>query len=61
MLDNAFEFYYKASELKDILRSGAIQWKVNKSRMESIAEHIYGCLILAISLKSELTVDIDLR
>lgn len=60
MLDSAFEFYYKACELKDILRSGAIQWNVNRSRMESIAEHIYGCLILAISLKSELNIDVDL-
>ena len=60
MLNNAFAFYYKASELKDILRSGAIQWNVKKVRMESVAEHIYGCLILAIALKSELNIEVDL-
>lgn len=60
MLNNAFAFYYKASELKDILRSGAIQWNVKKDRMESVAEHIYGCLILAIALKSELNIEVDL-
>ena len=60
MLNDAFEFYYKASELKDLLRSGAIQWRVNKERMESIAEHTYGCMILAIALQSELDIDVDL-
>lgn len=60
MLNSAFAFYYKASELKDILRSGAIQWNVKKDRMESVAEHIYGCLILAIALKSELNIEVDL-
>lgn len=60
MLSNAFDFYYKAAELKDILRSGAIQWSVKKERMESVAEHIYGCLILAIALKSELMIGVDL-
>ena len=60
MLNNAFAFYYKASELKDILRSGAIQWNVKKDRRESVAEHIYGCLILAIALKSELNIEVDL-
>ena len=60
MLNDVFEFYYKASELKDLLRSGAIQWRVNKERMESIAEHTYGCMILAIALQSELDIDVDL-
>lgn len=60
MLKDAFEFYYKATELKDLLRSGAVQWRVNKDRIESIAEHTYGCMILAISLQSELDLDVNL-
>ena len=60
MLKDAFKFYYKATELKDMLRQGAVQWEVNKKRLESIAEHTYGCMILAISLQSELKLDIDL-
>ena len=60
MLKESFEFYYKAVQLKDLLRSGAVQWRVNRDRMESIAEHTYGCMILAISLHSELDLDVEL-
>ena len=60
MLKESFEFYYKAAQLKDLLRSGAVQWRVNRDRMESIAEHTYGCMILAIALHSELELDVEL-
>lgn len=60
MLDDAIKFYYKATKLKDILRQGAIVWNVSKPRLESIAEHTWGCLILAIALHSELKLDLDL-
>ena len=60
MLKDAFKFYYKATELKDMLRQGAVQWEVDKERLESIAEHTYGCMILTIALQSELKLDIDL-
>lgn len=60
MLEDSFKFYYKATKLKDMLRQGAVQWNVKKERLESIAEHTYGCLILAISLYSELNLNIDL-
>lgn len=60
MLDKSFEFYYHAIKLKDMLRSGPLVWRVNKDRIESIAEHTFGCMILAISLYSQLKLDLDL-
>lgn len=60
MLDESFKFYYKAIKLKEVLRSGPLMWKVNKDRIESIAEHTFGCMILAISLYSQLKLEIDL-
>lgn len=60
MLKDSFIFYYKATGLKDMLRQGAVQWKVDKERLESIAEHTFGCMILAIGLKSELNINVDL-
>ena len=60
MLDESFKFYYKAVKLKDMLRQGAVEWRVKKDRMESIAEHCFGCSILAISLQSELNFELDL-
>ncbi len=60
MLKDAIEFYYRAAELKDMLRQGAVVWNVNKDRYESIAEHTYGCIILSIALCSELSIDVNL-
>lgn len=60
MINDAIKFYYKATELKDLLRQGAVQWNVNKERLESIAEHTFGCNILAIALHSELNLNLDL-
>lgn len=60
MIDNAFEFYYRATKLKDLLRQGAVEWNVNKERKESIAEHCFGCSMLAISLYSELNLELNL-
>lgn len=61
MLDNAFKFYYTATKLKDILREGAVQWRVDKERKESVAEHTFGCLVLAISLYHELKLNLNLE
>lgn len=61
MLDDAIKFYYKATKLKDALRQGAVIWRVSKERMESIAEHTWGCMILAIALHSELKLNLDLN
>ncbi len=60
MIEDGIKFYYCAAKLKDMLRQGAVQWKVDKPRLESIAEHIYGAIILAISLKDELNVEVNL-
>ncbi len=38
-----------------------IKWNVSKDRLESIAEHIYGTCILAISIDSEFNTGIDLN
>jgi len=56
-------FYLLATQLKYKIRSGWDEkhWNVSKERIESIAEHVYGTCILAISLDSEFECDIDLN
>ena len=54
------EFYLLATELKDKIRQGWKIWNINRERIESVAEHIYGTCILAISIDSEFKLDIDL-
>lgn len=58
---NALQFYLLATELKDKIREGWKVWHVNKERLESIAEHIYGTCILAIAIDSEFELNLDLQ
>ena len=59
---NAMRFYLLATQLKYKVRSGwnETHWNIKKERLESVAEHVYGTCILAISLDSEFNFDIDL-
>ena len=57
----SLRFYLLANELKDKLRSGWIQWNIDRERVESIAEHIYGTCILAIAIDSEFDLNVDLH
>ena len=58
---NVLKFYVLATTLKNKVRSGLLLWKVDKDRLESVAEHIYGTCILAIGIDSEYDLDIDLN
>ncbi len=60
---NAMKFYLLATKLKYKIRSGwdKNHWNVNSERIESIAEHVYGTCILAISLDSEFQLNMDME
>ena len=57
---NVVNYYVLCNKLKDVIRTGWIDWKVNRERVESIAEHIFGVQMLAIAMKSEYQYDVDL-
>lgn len=59
-IKNLLKFYLLATELKDKIRSGWKVWNIDRQRVESVAEHIYGTCILAISIDSQFKLDIDL-
>lgn len=59
--NNVLEFYFLAVKLKELIRTGWKQWNVNETRLESVAEHIYGTCMLAIAMDSEYNYDVDLR
>ena len=59
-IKNLLQFYLLATELKNKIRSGWKVWNIDKERVESVAEHIYGTCILAISIDSEFELDIDI-
>ena len=59
-IKNLLQFYLLTTELKDKIRSGWKVWNIDRQRVESVAEHIYGTCILAISIDSQFELDIDL-
>ena len=60
MNENIIKFYLIAHRLKEKIRTGWIEVEISNSRLESVAEHIYGCLMLAIAIESEYKLDIDM-
>ena len=60
MNKNILDFYMVANKLKDIVRTGWIELGVERDRVESVAEHVYGTLVLALALDSEYKLDLDL-
>lgn len=52
-----------ATQLKYKIRSGwdKSHWNVSKDRVESIAEHVYGTCILALSIDSEFKTNLDIN
>jgi len=59
-IQRLLQFYLLATQLKDKLRSGWIDWNIDRQRVESVAEHIYGTCILAIAIDSEFDLNIDI-
>lgn len=54
-------YYVLCNKLKNTIRTGWKDWNVQRERIESVAEHIYGTQMLAIAMKSEYNYDIDLK
>ena len=59
---STMRFYLLATQLKYKIRTGwdRTHWNVSKERIESIAEHIYGTCILALSIDSEFETHLDI-
>lgn len=58
--NNIINFYLFANKLKEKVRKGWQEMEINKERLESVAEHIYGCLMLAIAIDSEYGLNLDM-
>ena len=57
---SVIKYYALCNKLKDLVRTGWKDWKVDRERIESVAEHIYGVQMLAIAMKSQYDYDIDI-
>ena len=59
----AISFYLLATKLKYKIRAAwdKNHWNINSDRLESVAEHVYGTCILALSFDSQFEFNIDIN
>ena len=57
---NVINYYVICNRLKNVIRTGWKTWNVQRERIESVAEHIFGVQMLAIAMKSEYRYDVDI-
>jgi len=50
---NVINFYVLANRLKNNIRQGWLDWSIDCDRVESVAEHVFGSIMVAIGMKSE--------
>jgi len=60
-IDKILDFYFLTHKLKETMRQGWLGWKVKDVRLESIAEHIFGTIMLATSIYSNTDSKIDMN
>ena len=60
-IKDIMSFYALCSKLKDTIRKGPLTWNANRKRIESVAEHIYGVQMLAISIYYQFGYKLDLN
>ena len=60
MNSNIIKFYMITNRLKEKIRTGWQEIDVSAERLESVAEHVYGCAMLAIAIDSEYELNIDM-
>lgn len=58
---NVVEYWLLCEKLKEVIRAGWELWRVQKERLESIAEHVYGTQMLALAMWSEYDYDLDIK
>ncbi len=60
-IKDLIKFYTLCNKLKDIIRKGPKVWNANRVRIESVAEHVYGVQMLAISIYYQLNYKLDIN
>ena len=59
--ESVIKYYVLCNKLKDVVRTGWKDWGVQRDRLESVAEHIYGVQMLAIIVNSQYQCNVDLE
>ena len=58
--ENVIKYYVMCNKLKNVIRTGWKTWNVKRERIESVAEHIYGVQMLALSIYYQFGYKLDI-
>lgn len=58
-MNNVLKFYVQANKLKEVLRTGWLEVNI-EGRTESVADAAFGSMVLAMAMKEEKNIDVDL-
>lgn len=59
-IEVAIKYYKLCTKLKDTIRTGPIVWNAKRERIESVAEHIFGVQMLALSIYYQFGYKLDI-
>ncbi len=59
-IEVAIRYYKLCTKLKDTIRTGPVVWNAKRERIESVAEHIYGVQMLALSIYYQFGYKLDI-
>ncbi len=60
-VESTLTFYKLCNKLKDTIRKGPLIWNIKRERIESVAEHIYGVQMLALSIYYQFQYKLDIK
>jgi len=60
-VEKILDLYYAFTRLKDVDRTGWRYWCVEGMPIESIADHTYGAVMLALSIYANTELDVDIN
>lgn len=60
MNKNIINFYLAANKLKEVIRTGWLELEISSDRLESVAEHVYGTIVLASAINDEYNLNLDM-
>lgn len=60
-IKDAIHFYVLCNKLKDTIRTGYKVWNIQRDRVESVAEHVYGTQMLALAIYYQFGYKLDIK
>lgn len=61
MNEKIIKFYLLANNLKNVIRTGWKEVNIPDDKIESVADHVYGSLVLSLVIPSEKNIDLDIE